>query len=257
MIATTTSSAATAVDDPTLLLLTGWCDDRRQWDPLLEAAGRLRRTVSMDWRGHGGSPPASADFGTSDLVADALAVIDREHIDRVVPVAVSHAGWVALELRRALGDRVPAVVLVDWMVLGVPPGFSDALRALQGPDTWESVRADLFALWTDGVSHAGVLDSVARMERHDHDMWARAGREIDAAFAAVPVPLEAFAELSCPVKHLYAQPRDPAFLAAQRGFADQHPWFEVERLDARSHFPMIEVPDEMARLVEEFVRRTT
>lgn len=255
MIATTSSTTA-AEDSPTLLLFTGWCDDRRQFDPLLEATGRHRRTISLDWRGHGGSPPAPGDFGTAELVADALEVIDREHLDRVVPVAVSHAGWVALELSRALGERVPAVVLVDWMVLGPPPGFSDALRALQSPTTWEAVRADLVALWTDGVSHPGVLDSVRRMQRHDHDMWARAGREIDRSFSAAPVPLEAFAELARPVQHLYAQPADPGFLAAQRKFAEHHPWFEVERLNALSHFPMIEVPEEMARLVEEFVRRS-
>jgi len=256
MIATTTSSGH-PTHDPTLLLLTGWCDDRAQFDPLLAEAGRHRHNISMDWRGHGGSGPAEGDFGTDDLVADALGVIEQMGLERVVPVAVSHAGWVAIELRRRLGERVPALVLVDWMVLGAPPGFGDALTALQDPAAWEGVRDQLFARWTEGVDHPDVLTSVRRMARHDHGMWARAGREIGASFAAYGAPASVLAELGCPVLHLYAQPGDPEYLAAQRGFADDQAWFEVLRLDARSHFPMLEVPRDMAATVEEFVQRRT
>ena len=170
---------------------------------------------------------------------------------------MSHAGWVALELRRRLGARVPAVVLVDWMVLGPPPGFTDALASLQRPDTWRDVRDQLFALWTEGVDHPAVLASVRRMADHDREMWARAGREIAAAFAARPVPLPGFGDLGCPVLHLYAQPGDPDFLRAQEDFAEEHKWFEVRRLEAHSHFPMLEVPEDLAVAIEEFVVRRT
>ena len=255
MIATTAHGPTNT--DPALLLLTGWCDDRAQFDPLLQETGRVRRTVSMDWRGHGESSPATGDFGTSDLVDDALGVIEELRLERVVPVAVSHAGWVALELRRKLGDRVPALVLVDWMVLGTPPGFHDALTALQDPTAWEGVRDQLFAMWTDGVDHPDVLASVRRMANHGATMWSRAGREIAAGFEAEPVPLDAAEQLGCPVLHLYAQPADPGFLAGQLAYANTHPWFEVQRLEALSHFPMLEVPGDMARLIEEYVARRT
>lgn len=254
MIATTTSPSGTT-DDPTLLLLTGWCDDRAQFDAMLRETGRERRTVSMDWRGHGGSPAVPGDFGTADLVADALGVIDDLGLERVVPVAVAHAGWVAIELRRKLGDRVPALVLVDWMVLGTPPGFDEALTALQDPASWQGVRDQLFGMWTEGVDHPEVLASVRRMAGHGAEMWGRAGREIAASFAADPVPVDVLETLDCPVLHLYAQPGDPEFLTAQQAYAEEHPWFEVERLDARSHFPMLEVPETMATRVEEFVRQ--
>jgi hypothetical protein len=38
------------------------------------------------------------DFGLPDLVEDALAVVVASGAPTVVPVAVSHAGWVAIEL---------------------------------------------------------------------------------------------------------------------------------------------------------------
>lgn len=256
MIATTTSTGHRS-EDPTLLLLTGWCDDRAQFDPMLAEAGEHRRTVSMDWRGHGSSDPATDDFGTDDLVADALEVVERTGCERVVPVAVSHAGWVAIELRRRLGGRVPALVLVDWMVLGPPPGFREALTALQDPAAWEAVRDQLFAMWTEGVDHPDVLASVRRMAGHGYDMWARAGREIAASFDTYGAPAPVLAELGCPVLHLYAQPGDDGYLSAQQRFAEDNPWFEVQRLDAVSHFPMLEVPRDLASATEDFVQRRT
>jgi pimeloyl-ACP methyl ester carboxylesterase len=256
MIATTTSTSHEA-DEPTLLMLPGWCDDRAAFDPLLVETGRSRRTVSLDWRGHGASAPASGDFGIDELVADAIEVVEETGAKRVVPVAGSHAGWVAIELRRRLGDRVAAIVLLDWMVLGPPPGFDDALAALQDPSAWTGVRNQLFARWTEGVDHPGVLASIGRMTGHGYEMWARAGREIAAAFATQGPPVEALAPLDCPVLHLYAQPADPGFLAGQEAFAAEHGWFEVQRLDARSHFPMLEVPGEVAERIEKFVLSRT
>ena len=82
-----------------------------------------------------------------------------------------------------------------------------------------------------------------------------AGREIAAAYATHTSPLHAFAALPAPppVRHLYAEPKDPAFLAAQQEFARTHPWFTVCRLDtARTHFPMLEQPAELAADVTRF-----
>jgi len=121
----------------------------------------------------------------------------QPRLDRVVPLGLSHAGWVALELRRQLGpDRVPAVVLLDWMPIGPPPGFADALLGLQDTQAWSTVRDQLFALWTDGVDDGVVHQYVQSMGAYGYEMWSRAGRKIARSFAATPVPLAAFAELA-------------------------------------------------------------
>jgi hypothetical protein len=54
---------------------------------------------------------------------------------------------------------------------------------------------------------------------------------------------------------LYAQPDDAGYLQAPEEFARVHPWFEVKRLEARTHFPMYELPDQMAADIDEFVGR--
>lgn len=257
------TSAGIAYDDrsgpePALLFLPGWCGPRTLFDPLAARLDGQVRTLAVDWRGHGQSAPADGDFGTADLVDDALAVIEQSGADVVVPVAVAHAGWVAMELRRRLGHRrIPRLVFLDWMVLGPPPPFLDALDAMMTPVTTRAVVDQITGMWTAGLEIPDLDAYVASMAATPDDMWARAAREIAAAFETAGSPLDAAAALSPPppTLHLYAQPPAEEYLDAQRAFADQHPWFEVRRLDASSHFPMFETPHVIAALLADFVAR--
>lgn len=61
--------------EPALLCLPGWCAGRSAFDNLAAGLADRSRTLAMDWRGHGGSASAPGDFGTAELVEDALAVI--------------------------------------------------------------------------------------------------------------------------------------------------------------------------------------
>jgi pimeloyl-ACP methyl ester carboxylesterase len=240
---------------PALLLMPGWGGPRTLYRTTLPALARARRVLALDWRGHGGSAAGPDDFGYGELVADAMHVLDTAGVDRVIPVGCSHAGWAAIDLRRQLGpERVPGVIFVDWMVLGAPPPFVDALAGLQHPERWREVRSRLFEMWTTGIDLPALHAYIAEMAQADRTMWARAAREIGARFAAEPVPLEVLARepVPCPALHVYAQPADPALLAAQRAYAASHPWFSVHQLAAKSHFPMLEVPDALTERIEQF-----
>lgn len=243
---------------PALLFLPGWCGPRTLFEPLTSRLDGHVRTLAVDWRGHGESAPADRDFGTADLVDDALAVIEHSGVGVVVPVAVSHAGWAAIELRRRLGPRrVPRLVFLDWMVLGAPPPFRGALDAMRAPATTRGVVDQVTAMWAAGLELPELDAYVASMAAVPDEMWARAAREISAAFDRFGPPLEAVAALAPPppTLHLYAQPSDDAYLEAQRGFAAEHPWFEVVRLEASSHFPMFEVPEVIAGLLQDVAAR--
>lgn len=137
-------------------------------------------------------------------------MIERARLQQVVPVALSHAGWVAIELRRRLGpDRVAGVVLLDWMVLGPPPGFLYALAGLQDPAAWEQVRTMLFDSWTSGIEVPALHAYVGRMGRYHAPHWARAGREIASSFAAEPIPLDVLARLREPCQRCTSTPSPP------------------------------------------------
>ncbi len=260
-MARTKSAVSVAFDDqgrgdPALLCFPGWCVDRTAFRDLVQACSRVRHTLSLDWRGHGESAPVRGDFGEAALIEDALAVIHESGTHQVVPVALAHSGWVAIELRRRLGERIQAIVLVDWLVLDPPPPFIEALAALQDSGKWQSTRDQLFSMWLQGVDNPKVIRLVREvMGSYGFEMWARAGRAIGAAYRREGSPLKALAELRppVPVLHLYAQPADPGFLQAQETFAAANPWFTVRKLNAKSHFPMLELPEDMANAIESFL----
>jgi pimeloyl-ACP methyl ester carboxylesterase len=235
--------------DAALLFLPGWCGPRTLFEPLMDRLDGIRRTLAVDWRGHGDSKPAVADFGAAELVDDALDVIDHSKVDTVVPVSAAHAGWVAIELRRRLGpQRVPRLVFLDWMVLGAPPPFLDALTGMAAPATTRAVVDQVTAMWVGDHDIPALSAYVASMAAMPDEMWSRAAREIADAFSRHRTPVEAVAAFdpTPPTLHLYAQPSEPAFLDAQRQYAAANPWFTVEHLDASSHFPIYEVPDAIA-----------
>ena len=118
---------------PALLFVPGWCGDRDRLRPAARPEHR-RIAARCPWtcRDHGDSPAPRRTSPPATSSTPLVATIDALGIDTVVPVGLSHAGWAAIELRRRLGaERVPGVVLMDWMVLGTPPGFADALAGLQ------------------------------------------------------------------------------------------------------------------------------
>ncbi len=242
--------------EPALLLMPGWCSSRGVFEPLVPILSKQRRTLALDWRGHGESDSPTVDFGEEGLVQDALGVIEASGARQVIPVAQAHASWVAVELRRRLGPRIPELVLLDWIILDPPPPFVSVLEGLQDPDHWHEARSGLFDMWLEHVDNPQVVSFVKEdMGSYGREMWARAGREIAAAYARAGNGLSALQSLEppVPVLHLYAQPTAPEYLAAQQAFAAQHPWFQVQRLDTNSHFPTLEVPEQIAAAIERFV----
>jgi pimeloyl-ACP methyl ester carboxylesterase len=233
--------------DTALLCLPGWCIERSVFAPLVARAGVGRRVIALDWRGHGESGRPEGDFGAAALVEDAMAVIEASGVERVVPVAQAHAGWVAIDLAQRLGERTPAIVATSWMMLAPPPPFASVLAGMQNAQTWAATRDKLVAMWLEGGPPAVAEQIRAMTGRSDGEMWGRSAREIAAAFARHGTASLALSHLT-PVRrmlHLYAEPRTPEVLAAHEGIARENAWFRFRRLRGVTHFPTLETPDEV------------
>ena len=240
---------------PPLLCLTGWCSSRGRYDRFVPLASQHRRVVRFDWRGHGSSDDAGGDFGVEEMTRDALAVVEVARLDEFVPVSASHSGWVAIELRRRLGPRVPKLVHMDWLMVPPSQPYMDVIRLLQSEERWPEARDTLFRIWRGGVEEPFLDPILETMNRHGAEMWMRSGRRIEQSYADAGSPFEALAQLDPPpeVLHVYGQPRDPVYLARQEQFAAEHPWFRVRQVDASSHFAMAEAPEQAEAAIEDFV----
>lgn len=243
--------------EPALLCMPGWCSDRFQFQPMLPILSRDRRTLVLDWRGHGESEVPKSDYGYDQMTDDALAVLASSGVERFVGITAAHAGWVGLNLRRRTGKRMVGLVALSWMVLGAPRPFLEALKQLRQEDRWQAVRDQLIEQWRGEAENPGVDEVIARMNRYGAKTWMRAGREIAAAFARYGSPIAALSSFHPPLPtlHIYAQPTDPGSAQAQRDWSRSEPWFEVHRVEARSHFPQFELPEHVAELIEGFVTR--
>jgi lipase len=71
-----------------------------------------RRWICPDLRGHGQSPSAPP-WATEDHVADLLAVLEDQGVDRFDLVGHSFGGHVAIHLASTVPDRVGRIVLLD------------------------------------------------------------------------------------------------------------------------------------------------
>jgi pimeloyl-ACP methyl ester carboxylesterase len=243
--------------EPALLCLPGWCENRSAFSRLVELESANRRALSIDWRGHGESGPVDRDFTSEDLVADVIGFLDERGVGEIVPVTISHAGWIAVTLRRRLGQRVSRAVFLDWIMTAPPATFLATLNGLRDPERWRKTRASLFSSWMGRGSFPEVMHHIAdEMGAYGQEMWARSAREIGLAYGQWGSPQNALASIhpSLPVLHLYSQPKDEAYLWAQQAFAEAHPWFRVHRLHGQTHFPSLEIPEETVEAIEGFIR---
>jgi pimeloyl-ACP methyl ester carboxylesterase len=130
------------------------------------------------------------------------------------------------------------------------------MQGLQDNARWRETVEQLLTMWLSGAPASVATHIRNEMESHGFEDWARAAREIVAVYAREGNPLQALSELSppVPVLHVYAQPRTPEYLSIQESFARDHPWFAVRRLEAVSHFPMLEVPDKTEGVIREFIQ---
>lgn len=242
---------------PAVVLLTGWCQDHRLFDPLLPLLTEDHYVVRIDWRGHGEDRAPVADFGPAEQASDAVAVLDALAIGRFLPVSTSHGGWANLELADAVGTaRVPRTMVIDWLQTPASPEFLAGLAASRGDD-WRAAQRELFDIWLDGSSNERVrrhLDD--EMAEFDHEMWARSCDVIAAAYRQWGSPMQRMTRMKQqrPVRHLFSQPTTDEYVRAHREFADAYPWYSYRLLGGETHFPTLDSPRLVADDIRSFAR---
>ncbi len=88
--------------------------DRRMWDREFARLSERHRVVRYDFRGFGGSTPATAPYSA---IEDLEVLLDHLKLERPLLVGASMGGRVALDFVVAHPDRVGGLLLVS-------PGFS-------------------------------------------------------------------------------------------------------------------------------------
>lgn len=137
-----------------LVCLTGWCSSRARYDLVAPLLAKRGRVITVDWRDHGDSSHTREDFGRNEMVRDVLAVVDDAGLNNFGIVSASHSGWVAIDVRRRLGARVPVLVHLDWLMFEPSESYMAVIRQLQSEEAWPGGRDTLFRVWRGGIENA-------------------------------------------------------------------------------------------------------
>ncbi|GAA1226452.1 alpha/beta fold hydrolase [Pseudonocardia alaniniphila] len=176
---------------PVVVLLHSFLMDERMFASQIAALRSDFRLVTVDERGHGGTP-ADAPFDYWDVARDVLALLDHLGIDSAAVAGTSQGGFVALRMALLAPDRVTALAVMGSSGAAEDPQVAAAYRQLaeswaaNGPkeeqldavagtclgsmpadgwkETWRSVPGDrLLRIMSTLVERDGVLGRLDRI----------------------------------------------------------------------------------------------
>jgi pimeloyl-ACP methyl ester carboxylesterase len=252
---------------PALLLLHGLACDSSTWRDVIPSLSEHFTVIAPDLLGHGESDKPDADYslgGYANGMRDLLTILG---IDRVTVVGHSFGGGVAMQFAYQFPDRTERVVLISTGGLGKE--VTPLIRFLTVPGSSAAIAAATFGPWRSLVS--GALRSLSRLPisaTRDLDEVARIYEAL-----ADPGQRTAVQRVTSHVlnwRGQYVTMTDRSYLARlmpvlviwgrqdmviPSTHAELAPTqvSDVHILDDSGHFPHKDHPEEVCRLVMEFV----
>ncbi|MBF6127054.1 alpha/beta fold hydrolase [Nocardia brasiliensis] len=237
---------------PTVVFIPGFLDDRHVWDPLITRSTLdTTRCVPVDLAGCGDRLAEPGPYSLARFADDVLAVLDSL-ASPVVLVGQSMGAPIAELAAVAAGSRVRGLVLLTPVPLAgtaFPEDVVAPFRAMAGDERAQSrARTDLsFAL------------PPAELRR-----LARAGAHIRAEVVAGLVDSWNLGLPSAPLPSRFTGSvlivrgdRDPMVTAAMvtAQVAPRFPQAQLHTIADSGHWPHLEQPAAVARLLDSFVRQ--
>jgi pimeloyl-ACP methyl ester carboxylesterase len=143
-----------APDGVPVVLLHGWSDSLRSFEPLLEHLPETIRACALTVRGHGDAPKPDGGYDVASLCADVVAFLDEAGIERAVVAGHSMGSILATSLAIDAPERLSGLVL-----LAAKPTYGDpALEPL-----YDEVRAfgdDVDPAWVRGFQESTLARPV-------------------------------------------------------------------------------------------------
>jgi 3-oxoadipate enol-lactonase len=242
-------------DGPALLFVHGYPLDHTMWRDQIDALDGFRR-VAPDLRGMGQSDAPDLGYSMNIYAADLVALLDALHIDDVILCGLSMGGYIAFEFLRHWRARVRGLILMDTRAdADSPEGrrARDAAAAVAREGGAEAIAESMLPKVLAPSTLAGKPEIVERVRQ----MMVRtpvAG--IVGALSAMRDRASSEALLSAlgniPTLVLVGEadaltPPDQA-----RGMAQAIPGARFELIAGAGHFPPIERPEQVAKLIREF-----
>ena len=246
---------------PAVFFVHGFACTSDDWRAQLEHFQKTNEVVACDLRGHGKTPGRPHECSIEHYGGDVAALVNNLELKRFVLIGHSMGCRVVLEAARLIPERTVGVVLVDGSrnATSDPDAAEAAARAAIEKNGYAAFAEMLFRqmFFTPSAQADAIVQRAVRSSAEfGPHLWPRTSRwdagSMDAAFDA----------LRCPVLAIQSTTRDFATLKRRmlkRG--ETSPWLDyltsrgarVEIVPDVGHFTQIEAPEEVNRLIGEFV----
>jgi pimeloyl-ACP methyl ester carboxylesterase len=246
-----------------LVLLHGFTDTWRTWEPVLPALERRFEVFAPTLAGHAGGPPFADGGVTDDAIVAALeSVLDQLGWEAPAVAGNSLGGFVALRLaQRGRARSVVAIAPAGGWVDG-DPAIAATLRYFRemAPLVREAAPAAMAIAATPEGRKRATASYASNAEHVSADLVAHL---IRGAAACDPEPLLTFAEregwqteperISCPLRFVWGtEDQLLALPDAAARYRLEYPQAEWIEIDGAGHCPQLDHPAETAELIAGF-----
>jgi pimeloyl-ACP methyl ester carboxylesterase len=235
-----------------VLLLHAGIADHRMWEPqveALEAAGH--RALAPDLPGFGDVP---LEPGTIAYVDFAASLLERP----ATVVGCSFGGRIAIELAASRPDLVERLVLIgaglgswDWSE-SAQAGFGEEEEAIERGDL-TAAAAQQARMWLADDAAADVRELTEAMVIRSYEQQLPVEGQVKAVWPEVPGETR-LAEIGAPTLVVVGTEDVDDITAIAEKLAAEIPGSRLATIEGAGHLPSLERPDELNRLLLEFLR---
>ena len=228
------------------------------WSDQREELGGTARVITLDLRGFGRSAQNGVEPSVDVMAADVIATLDRLELDRVVLGGLSMGGYVAMAFCRLHPERLRGLLLADTKAGEDPPAARERRLAvaarLEREGTAKVLIEEVLPALCGPTTTRERPEVVRRVRAMVEAAPPSAAAWAQRAMAARPGSLDALREVGIPALVLRG---DEDGLATQQDADDMVtalPDARLAVLHGAGHLSALEVPQQFAVRVEEFLR---
>lgn len=250
---------------PPLVFVHGFACTHADWKFQIEALAMSSDVVACDLRGHGATPGRPHECTIEHYGGDVAALVNNLGLPPAVLVGHSMGCRVVLEAARVAPERVAGLVLVDGSCIGsgdpeaAERTTAQAIRAAGYRNFARKLFEDMFVAGSDPrLKNATVEQALRLPEEIGAVLFPRLvawdARNMEQALVSLRAPLLVIQSTALNAERV----RVPL----ERG--QTSPWLElvrrlapdakIEIVSGTGHFPQLEAPEEVNRLLREFLK---
>ena len=225
--------------------------DRRMWAPQVEALAAAGHDVAApDLPGYGEAP---LEPGTIAYVDHVAALLDEP----AAVVGASFGGSVALELALARPELVERLALVGSSIRGwtwseaADASFAEEEALLEAGDLAGAARQQA-ELWLGPAASPAVRELTEAMTLRTYELQLPLDGQVAAAWPE-PSAFERLREVAAPTLVVVGEQDAPDIREAAARLAAEIPEARLETIAGAGHLPSLERPDELNRLLLDFL----